>query len=329
MIGLLGSYTAPYVNPNSFYPSSLLGLAYPYLLIINILLLLYWIARWEKMAIVSVGIILAGYPFITTYYGLNGKSTPTTPYDLAVMSYNVRQMDVYGWTHQKNTPELLSDYINNSQDDVVCMLDFPNRESLFQKFPSYPFHYQYKDAALISRHEIVNKGIITFDKDYTSSCIFCDIVIHSDTLRVYGLHLESYRLGKNEKKLYQELTAGNSQNISRGVRTLLTRLTNANKNRAKQADIVKAHMNRSPYPVILCGDFNDTPLSYAYNTLAKNLKDSFIEKGHGLGNTYIGEFPSFRIDYILHSPTLETVAYTRDSVKYSDHYPIKSKIKIL
>ena len=82
----------------------------------------------------------------------------------------------------------------------------------------------------------------------------------------------------------------------------------------------------SPYPVVVCGDFNDTPLSYTYKKIKKELKDAFIEKGRGLGHTYIGEFPSFRIDYILHSDDLETVGYQRDMVTYSDHYPIKAQL---
>ena len=79
--------------------------------------------------------------------------------------------------------------------------------------------------------------------------------------------------------------------------------------------------------MILCGDFNDTPLSYTYRQLSRKLTDSFIEKGRGIGNTYIGEFPSFRIDYVLHSPTLYTVGYTREDITLSDHYPIKVKIR--
>lgn len=92
MIGLLGSYTAPYVNPNVFYLSSLLGYTYHYLLIVNIILLLYWIARLKKIAILSILIIAAGYPLISTYYGLNSKTTPNAPHDLSIMTYNIQML---------------------------------------------------------------------------------------------------------------------------------------------------------------------------------------------------------------------------------------------
>lgn len=327
MIGLLGSYTAPYVNPNVFYLSSLLGYAYHYLLVANIILLIYWLARWKKIAILSMLIIAAGYPVITTYYGLNPKSIPDAPHDISIMTYNIRMLDVYGQTGENNGPEIFVDYINNSGNDIICIQEFPKRKASLEKFPSYPYYHINKDVALISRYPIVNKGVISFDKGNSAACIYGDIAVGKDTIRVYSVHLESYRLGKNEQKIYKELTSGNTQNATQGVKRISSRLVNANRNRAKQAQTIKSHMEQSPYPVIICGDFNDTPISFAYHTLSEGMKDCFIEKGRGLGNTYIGEFPSFRIDHILHAPTLSTVSYTRDTVTYSDHYPVQSDIR--
>ena len=323
MIGLLGSYTAPYVNPNVFYLSSLLGYTYHYLLIVNIILLLYWIARLKKIAILSILIIAAGYPLISIYYGLNSKTTPNAPHDLSIMTYNIQMLRAPG----KDASSKIVDYINNSGNDIVCIQEFPQREASFQKFPSYPYHYRHRDVALISRYPIINKGEINFAKGHSAACIYGDIAIGKDTIRVYSVHLESYRLGKNEQQIYKELTSGNTQNATQGVKTISSRLVTANRNRAKQTQIIKDHTQQSPYPVIICGDFNDTPISFAYHTLSEGMKDSFIEKGRGLGNTYIGEFPSFRIDHILHAPTLSTVSYTRDTVKYSDHYPVQSDIR--
>lgn len=327
MIGLLGSYTSPYVNPNVFYPSSLLGLAYHYLLITNIVLLLYWIVRWKKMGILSLIVIGCGYPLITTYYALNPKATPDAPYDLSVMTYNIRQMNINGWFKQENAPKHIVEYINASDADVVCMQEFPRKEKSFIKFPGYPYSHRSYDVAMISRYPIVNKGVIAFEKGNSATCIYGDIVVKQDTVRVYAIHLESYRLGKKEEEIYKELTKGNTQNATEGVLKISSRLVYANRNRANQAVKIKSHMEQSPYPVIICGDFNDTPLSYTYHTLSDSMTDSFIEKGRGLGNTYVGEFPSFRIDHILHSSAFKTVSYTRDTVTYSDHYPIRTKLK--
>jgi len=94
-------------------------------------------------------------------------------------------------------------------------------------------------------------------------------------------------------------------------------------NRGQQADIVKKHINSSPFPVILCGDLNDTPSSYAYRKITSGLTDAFVESGRGFAVTYAGEsFPSFRIDYIFHDEVFESRRFTRHKISYSDHYPI-------
>lgn len=327
ILGLLGSYTSPYVNPNTFYVSSLLGLAYHYLLIVNLVLLLYWIARWKKITWLILFVLIAGYPFMRTYYGMNGKISEETPHDISLLSYNVRQMDIYGWSKQKETPQQMEDYINRFPGNLVCLQEVPQQNGIFQKFPSYPYYYTQKDVAILSRTPLINTGFIDFDKKYTAACIYADVAIPGDTIRVYCVHLESYRLGDKDRKLLQKLSEGKGQAISDEVHSIVSLLIAANKNRARQAGIIKKHMNQSPYPVILCGDFNDTPLSYTYSTLDDGMKDSFVEKGRGLGNTYIGEFPSFRIDHILHSSSFETVSYLRDTVRFSDHYPIQSKLR--
>lgn len=238
LIGLFGSYTAPYINPNVFYFSSLLGYTYHYLLIVNIILLLYWVARWKKIAILSILIIAAGYPLITTYYGLNPQTVPDAPHDLSIMTYNIQMLGI----GEKDAPAKIVDYINNSGNDIVCMQEFPQREASFKKFPVYPYYHRNRDVALVSRYPIINKGVINFDKGHSAACVYGDITIGKDTIRVYSIHLESYRLGKNEQQIYKELTSGNTQNATQGVKTISSRLVTANRNRAKQAQIIKDHM---------------------------------------------------------------------------------------
>lgn len=335
MLGLFGAYTSSYIDPNSFVIPSLLGLAYPYLLISNLLLLLYWVARWKKTAWIMLGVILLGFPTFTTYYGTAGIQEDQKKYDLSLLSYNIRYFDIYSWSKQKDTRQKLFDYLNQFEGDIICLQEFSKNEiilknkEIIDKLPTYPYHYLYKDMAVFSRIPIIRKGVIPFDKKYTSSCIYFDVPVAGDTLRIYSVHLESYRLGKQERKFVKEMSEGlKSNDISGGIKNITARLINANKNRAKQAEQISNHIKSSPYEVILCGDFNDTPLSYTYTTIKGDLYDCFIEKGRGLGNTYIGEFPSFRIDYILHTPALETVSYNRGDITLSDHYPVMSKLKM-
>ena len=332
MMSLIGAYASSYIDPNSFVLPSLLGLAYPYILIANVLLLLYWIARWKKTAWFVLGVILLGFP---TYYGTASTESKLEKHDLSILSYNIRYFDIYGWSKQKNARQRLFDYLNQFDGDIICLQEFSvngnaqKNQAIIDNLSTYPYHYLYKDMAVFSRIPIIRQGVIPFDKKYSSSCIYFDVPVAGDTVRIYSVHLESYRLGKQERKFRKEMSEGlKSNDITGGVKKITTRLINANKNRAKQAEQIYTHLKTSPYEVILCGDFNDTPLSYTYKTIKGHLSDCFIEKGRGLGNTYIGEFPSFRIDYILHTPKFETVSYNRGPITLSDHYPITSKLRL-
>ena len=92
--------------------------------------------------------------------------------------------------------------------------------------------------------------------------------------------------------------------------------------RARQVDIISAHIDKSPYAVIVCGDFNDPPFSYAYHRITRNLQDAFKNSGNGIASTYIHKYSTYRIDYILHSPSLKSFNFKRLKVELSDHYPI-------
>lgn len=335
ILGLLGAYTASYINPNTFVWPSLLGLAYPYLLITNLLLLLYWVARWKKTAWLLLIVILLGFPTFKTYYGTNSQTEKEEKADISLLSYNIRYFDIYGWSNQKDTREKLFSYLNKYKGDIICLQEFlmnsnsQKQQTIVNNLTTYPYHYIYKDMAIFSRIPILRKNHITFEPQYSSSCIYCDFKVGKDTVRVYSVHLESYKLGKKERQFMKEMSQGlKSKDISGEVKNLTIRLSTANKYRANQAEVIQRHVQHSPYPVIICGDFNDTPLSYTYRKIKSDLTDCFIKQGRGLGNTYIGEFPSFRIDYILHTPGLETLSYTRDEITLSDHYPIKAGLKL-
>lgn len=331
--GLLGAYVSAYIDPNVFVFPSLLGLAYPYLLIANLLLFFYWLARWKKTAWGILLVILAGIPAFRTYYGTADTRPSETPVSLSLLSYNVRYFDAYDWSKQKGSKEKMLNYLSRQDADILCLQEFslPGAKELQaivkKRLHRFPHHYIYRDLAIFSRFPLLHKTPLQNESKSSASCIYCDVVSETDTIRLYNIHLASYRLGKAERAFIQDLGKGKKrEDFSGDVKKLTGRLTQAHKNRARQAGKIRNHLTHSPYPVILCGDFNDTPLSYTYRKIKKDLKDSFIEKGRGLGNTYIGEFPSFRIDYILHSPDFETLSYQRENLDLSDHYPIKTKL---
>jgi endonuclease/exonuclease/phosphatase family metal-dependent hydrolase len=106
------------------------------------------------------------------------------------------------------------------------------------------------------------------------------------------------------------------------IKDISFRLKDAFIRRAKQANILSKKITATPYPTIVCGDFNDTPVSYTYHKIKGNLNDAFMEAGSGIGNTYVGNFPSYRIDYFLYSNDFKVKNYKVPHIKLSDHYPI-------
>lgn len=333
MAGLAGAYCASFIDPEVLALPSLLGLAYPYLLIANLCLLPYWIFRWKRTAWAVLTVTLLGIPAFTTYYGTARVQDREPKADLSVLSYNVRYFDAYGWSNDKNTSSKLFGYLNAYRGDLICLQEFnlkpgsPEEQTVVKRLHTYPYHYIHGTTAIFSRRKILRHDYLTFPATHRAAGIYCDLKTAKDTVRLYSVHLESFRLGEKERAFMKEIGQGiNGNQLSDGTRHLIARLTAANKRRARQAAQIRSHIAHSPHPVVLCGDFNDTPLSYTYREIKNGLKDAFIECGRGIGNTYIGELPSFRIDYILHSPRLKAVSYLRDTVTFSDHYPIRARL---
>jgi endonuclease/exonuclease/phosphatase family metal-dependent hydrolase len=174
--------------------------------------------------------------------------------------------------------------------------------------------------ATFSRFPIAGRGEIIHPGS-SSMTIYTDVIIQGDTFRIYNNHLQSFRLKKMERSLIDEITAEDNKPINE-VRSLSVSLKNGFVRRSLQAQVVKDHINRSKYPVIVAGDFNDTPVSYAYRKIRKGLNDSFVNSGYGAGFTYKGNYPPNRIDYILYDNALVNIHFDIIKVRYSDHYPI-------
>jgi endonuclease/exonuclease/phosphatase family metal-dependent hydrolase len=349
VICLLFSYLAPYVSPRIFWPVAFFGIAYPVLLLLNFLFVIYWLIRWRMRFLYSFCAILIGLPVLNGYVQFNPKTKPEVAYrcshQLTVMSFNTKLFDLYNWSHNLETRSKIFDMLKEESPDIICMQEFYNSDKgahrnldTLVKFQRAKYsHSEYTvtlrgtdhwGMATFSSYPIVNRGHIDFNVQGNNSCIYTDIKIGSDTIRVYNMHLQSMHFSNSDYKFMEEFLQTKDINELEGSRTILRRLKWAFRRRAGQADIIREHIRNCRYRVIVCGDFNDTPASYAYHTLRKGLKDAFLESGNGFGRTYYGKFPSFRIDYILHSPSIPSWGFRTIITDLSDHYPISCKIGI-
>lgn len=317
------SYSTPYINPDSIlWPVAFLGLAYPFLLLINCLFLVYWLIRfkrhfWTNLIIISIG--LAHFNNHFQFF----DNEQNNQHRFSVMSFNVRLFNAYNWIEKKTTSDDIVNFINTSTSDIVCLQEFYAPNAL----PS--INYPHKHIGLqnnrkkwrmatYSTYPIINKGTVSiFGETKNNVCIFSDINFKGDTIRLYNLHLASNWFQKEDYEFLERPSV-------EGVENIIERLKISFSKRSKQVQAIKKHMNTCHYPIIVCGDFNDTPNSYAYKVLSEGLNDSFSIKGSGISSTYNGKIPLLRIDYVLFSPELSLSNFKTHKANLSDHFPIQS-----
>ncbi len=340
-IGLLISYFASYVSPENFWFFALFGLAYPLLVILNLLFVTYWGIQLKKRAFYSLIIILGGWVQMTKYVQVSFDNSPEKSKKLIkVMSYNVKSFDLYNWSNDKGTRNKIFELINDESPDIICFQEFftrdtsklfNNLDTLLQFQKAKNTHIEFTTTkrtvnhwglAIFSTYPIISKGKIIFDPKNNNICIFSDIKINNDTVRVYNVHLQSIHFNYVDYQFVDDIMNNKETEELEKSKNILRRLKKGFIKRSGQTELVAEHISNSPYPAIVCGDFNDPPASYTYHTIAKNLKDSFIESGNGFGRSYIGKFPSFRIDYILHSKQYKAYDFRTIREELSDHFPV-------
>ncbi|QKG80708.1 endonuclease/exonuclease/phosphatase family protein [Tenuifilum thalassicum] len=339
-LALVLTYLSVYVNPENFWFAAVLGLFYPMFLLINLLFLVYWIFRWRKFVFISLIAIILGLNHFNSFIQLPFGKTKKDNADLKVMSYNVNLFRLYSWSDQKASFHDILKYISNNQIDVVCLQEYFTKNDGYNKedaerisgmrvYPSYLLKRATTayGLAILTNLPVINKGEIAFSNSL-NACMYVDLLTGNDTIRIYNLHLQSTRLKeRNFNFLLRNEFKIDSKNYDE-FRDLVSRLGVAFQKRAKQVNQVLEHINDCKYPVLICGDFNDSPISYTYQTLTKQLHDTFKDAGIGVETTFSGIWPSYRIDYILRSNHFLTTQYSSPRLNYSDHYPIIVGVKL-
>lgn len=334
---LVLSYLAVHINPDIFAFPALFGLAYPYLLIINIIFALIWIVALRLEALISIVVIAAGITHLSNYIKFQKPSGDKTG-TFRVQSYNVRLFNYFETRRNSISEKKILELLKNQQSDIICLQELyiiGNPELKEEAFKAalggkYYTHLKvistgknrYYGIATLSKFPIIGRGDIVHEHS-SSLSIYSDIIAGKDTFRIFNNHLQSFHLHRMERSFLNELTAASEDKETLNeIRNISSNLRLGFIRRASQAQAVKAKINVSPYPVIVTGDFNDTPVSYSYRKIRKGLNDAFVSSGYGAGFTYKGNYPPNRIDYILYDNALECRQFDIVKVKYSDHYPI-------
>lgn len=343
-LSILGAY----VNPDLFWPLALLGLGYPILLIINVFFAISWILRRRWFFLLSFIAIILSYPQLRAQWGFNylKEENPPKGKELKLMSYNVRNFDLYNWSNRANTSQKMMDTIHQYNPDILFMQEYYTYEKFDNEKRLENLGYKHHGVSvellhngqlwgvsIFSKYPIIRQGEIIRQRTMSSyklfphRGLFADIVIGKDTIRAISVHLQSVYLGLKEYEALEEIKEKRYVNATK-VWMIAQKLIKAYRYRGIQTEELKDIIHSSPYPVVLGGDFNDTPSSYAYQSITKELNDTFVEKGTGPGETFITWVPMMRIDYIMTDPKFHCVDFKRIRFKASDHNPIFAKVII-
>jgi endonuclease/exonuclease/phosphatase family metal-dependent hydrolase len=350
LIFLALGFIAAYIPPDKYWIFAFAGLAFPYMALINVIFLIIWLVTRKMYFFISLAALLLCWSRISGFFQFSGNDSGyTTESSIKVVSYNVRIFDRYQWESKKisRNAEGILTLTNQLSPDILCLQEYHagrkgkvNMEDSIIKYTGLKHsHIEFVrlngktkpfGIATFSRWPVVSSQTINFKGNTVNFCLINDIVCYGDTLRVFNIHLESIQLS-NEDYLYVSDIANQAESkglFSRNSRKIVSKFKNAFIARASQAREVAERIQTSPYPVIVCGDFNDTPSSYSYYTIAKDLSDAFKESGSGFGQTYAGILPSFRIDYILHGQEFNSTGFQRIREPLSDHYPVTAILNL-
>lgn len=330
ILALILSYLSVYIPPDKFWIPSFFGLAFPFIVLANIIFIVFWGVVKPRFMLFSLIAITVGLGFINRYVQIGSRKTDKE--GIKVVSYNVQNFTGKKIADQKERAARIVDFLSSENADIICLQDVllsDNRIFSIKKTVSNLESIEYYHFArtgssfgqvTFTRYPIVKKGEIRFKKT-PNMAIYTDVLIGSDTVRIFNVHLQSYRIDPRKYNIIASPGIDDEKDL-REIREIGGKLKRAFQMRAEQVREIRKMIDQTRYPVILCGDFNDTPVSYTYQKMRGDFDDAFVSSGRGLARTYIGKLPSFRIDNILHSNYYKSYNFKANNFRASDHLPV-------
>lgn len=328
------------ISPEKNVLFSYLGLGFPVLCVMNVCFILYWLFLWEwRFVLIGLFSFLVCKGPIMRYLPFHNQVDDVPKENvLKVLTYNVMG---FGYrNHTSEFPNPIVKYLAESKADIICLQEYAvgnskkllTNQKLFDALKMYPYHSVIIlspsgmlkfGIAVYSKYPILNSRRIKYDSAFNGSSMHV-LDINGKKLTLVNNHLESFKLTTEDKGHYSAFIKNASSETFDGLRNSIERkLGPAFRMRAQQANIVaEAIKGIDTEYVLVCGDFNDTPISYAHRQIQGSLVDAYVASGRGLGITYNENFFWFRIDNILHSPNMKSINCTVDKIHYSDHYPM-------
>lgn len=334
------SFVSSHFTPSTFMFFSVLGLFFWPLLILFLVGLVIMAIRKEWKWLLVFGVCFAfSLPDLFSFFSFGSKKdNAQDEIGMKVMTHNAHLMGYYDGESAKKNRDAILNEIQNVKPNILCLQecywntnggDFLSEVSRNEILSGYSVHERTTHVlsdggrfglVIFSNYPVVSRGQVPFENEVNNFCIYIDVLVGTDTVRIYNAHLQSFRLKKKSLQLFDENIDMNE--IQNESRPLIVQLYRASLKRSQQVNVLASHIEACSYKTIVTGDFNDTPISYTYNRLSENLLDSFQEAGSGIGSTYRGPLLGLRIDYVLHSKGLQASSYVTSDAGASDHKPV-------
>ena len=310
------------------------GVAYPLLAVGTVWRLTSF--RWLK-SLGPLAVLLLTWPSFSHVFsvGLSKPDVAVSEDSFEVTTFNVRRLDEFEWLDGDQTREDIATWLAEQPDGIWCFQEFPKRGKAMLRSAGFSWLKPRRrlftwpreaGPALASSYPVKDWTTYMFEDEGAGRgrVLQADVETPSGMVRVFNVHLQSLHFDHAD---YDAVEEGPSR--QEGAR-LWGLITNASKARALQAQELVRRMEESPYPVIVAGDFNDTPMSYAMHALrGSRVEDTFVAASWGPGGTHLGAIPGLRIDGILADTTLQCVSHDTHGVELSDHRPVTAVLQAI
>jgi endonuclease/exonuclease/phosphatase family metal-dependent hydrolase len=323
------AYVLPFLAPKLFPILSVLTLILPLFLLLNGLFFCYWLLQLKKQLLLPALVLLMGITFINKFYKFSATDLPKEEQDFVVMSYNVRLFNLFKWLDDDYVPEEILKFVNEQNPDILCLQEYSTSTTIDLKV--YPYKYVFMQGkkiktgqAIFSKYPILDEGNLLLPNS-NNSVVYADIKKGKDIIRVYNMHMQSIKISPDVNEISENIE-GLNQDKSQ---ILLKRISRAFRKQQQQAEIIMNHKKECEYPIIICGDMNNSAYSYVYRSVKGNLLDCFEEAGQGFGSTYSFKYYPARIDYIFADNKMKVKSFTNfPEFVNSDHFPIITRLSM-